>query len=127
MSDVSPARDLGPPRSLRKKELALIKRLLAGTPYEKGAVPRLAEARVQDMQDGGMQSIRFFNPSSEKRIFAKEIAEGLFHDADGIPVSVALNSDQFGDLFELDVWKVNFSPLIRYPAIKDVEIVERHS
>jgi hypothetical protein len=127
MSDASPARDLGPPRPLRKEELTLIKKLLAGTPYEKGALSRLVEARVQDMQDGGMGSIRFFNPSPEKRIFSKEIAEGLFHDADETPVSVTLNLDQFGDLFELDVWKVNFSPLIRYPTIKDVEIVERHN
>ena len=125
MSDASPAPELGPPRPLRKKEFALVKKLLAGIPYEKEALPRLSQARVQDMQDGEMGSIRFFTSSSGKRVFGKEIAEALFHDADGIPVSVALNLDQFGDLFELDVWKVNFAPLIRYPAVKDVEIVER--
>jgi hypothetical protein len=32
-------------------------------------------------------------------------------------VSVALNVDQRGELFELDLWKVDFSPLQRIAAI----------
>src|SRR3954469_21358105 len=126
MSDASPARELGPLRPLREKELALVKKLLAGTRSETKARPQLHETRVQDMRDGGMGSIRFVQGSPEKRIFGREIAEGLFHDAGGVPVSVALNVAQFDDLFELDLWKVDFSPLIRYPDADEVEIIERH-
>jgi len=39
-----------------------------------------------------------------------------------VPVSVGLYLDQFGDLFELDVWKVDSSPLIRYPHPDDFEV-----
>ncbi|MGD9616705.1 MAG: hypothetical protein AB7H90_16110 [Alphaproteobacteria bacterium] len=126
MSDASPARELGPPRPLRGKELALVKKLLAGTRCETKARAQLDEASVQDMPDGGMGSIRFVQGTSEERMFGEEIAEGLFHDADGVPVSVGLNIDQFDDLFELDLWKVDFSPLIRYPDANDIEIIERH-
>jgi hypothetical protein len=125
MSDALPARELGPPRPLRQNELALIEKLLAGTRYEAKARAQLHDARVQDMLDGGMGSIRFVQGPPEQRRFDREIAEGLFHDADGVPVSVALNLDQSDDLFELDLWKVDFSPLVRYPEANEVEIVER--
>lgn len=126
MSDASPARELGPPRPLREKELEMIEKLLTGSPHETKARAQLHEARVQDMSDGGMGSIRFMQGPPENRAFGEEIAEGLFHDADGTPVSVALNVDQLEDLFELDLWKVDFSPLIHYPDANDVEIIERH-
>jgi hypothetical protein len=34
----------------------------------------------------------------------------MFKDIDGTPVSAALNVDQQGNLYELDIWKVDFSP-----------------
>src|SRR4051794_10286614 len=126
MSDASPAPEPGPPRPLREKELALIKKLLAGSRCETKARAQLHEARVQDMSDGGMGSIRFVKGPPENRMFGEEIAEGLFHDADGVPVSVMLNVDQLDDLFELDLWKVDFSSLIRYPDASEVEIIKRH-
>lgn len=59
-------------------------------------------------------------------MFGKEIGEGSFRDSDGVLASVTLNADQFGELVELDLWKVDFSPLNRYPDPDDFEIVERH-
>src|SRR5438552_1286103 len=109
MSDVSPVYELGPPRPLREQESALIKKLLSGKPVEDKVLRELSRALVQDMPDGGMGSIQFCKTSSEKRIFGKEIGEGSFHDTDGVLVSVTLNLDQFGNLFELDMWKVDFS------------------
>jgi hypothetical protein len=126
MSAASPAREFGPPRPLRREELALIRKLLSRTAFADKLPPRLPTTLVQDMPDGRMGSVRFFKTLPDERRFGKEIAEGLFHDTDGVPVSVALNLDQFGELFELDVWKVDFSPLICYPDIQNVEIIERH-
>jgi hypothetical protein len=126
MSDASPAHELGPVRPLSAKEKGLIEKLLCGTGSAARARRQLANALVQDMADGGMGSIRFCAPSPEERSFGKEIAEASFRDADGVLVSVTLNVDQSGDLFELDVWKVDFSPLSRFPDAKDVEIIERH-
>jgi hypothetical protein len=66
------------------------------------------------MNDGGMGSLRFVG--SADRRFGKCIGEAEFDDLDGVPVSVALNVDQYGQLFELDLWKVDFSPLKRIAA-----------
>src|SRR6266403_4933591 len=125
MSDASPDHRLGPPRPLREEEIAVIKKLASGTSFESEVFRQLGDAPVQDMPDGGMGSIRFCKP--DKRRFGKEIAEGLFKDADGVPVSVTLNLDQHGDLFELDVWKVDNSPLVRYPDLKDFKVIKGHS
>jgi len=37
-------------------------------------------------------------------------------DSDNIPLKISINLDEEGHLFELDIWKVNFSPLRTYPA-----------
>ena len=49
-----------------------------------------------------------------KGFFAK-VSEYLFHDKDGIPVLATLYSYSDGQLHELDIWKVDFSPLLAYP------------
>ena len=127
MSDASPAHEFGPLRPLREKELALIKKLLLGTAFADRALAQLSEALVRDMPDGGMGSIQFYRSANlDKRRFGKQIAEGAFRDVDGVPVSVTLNMDQQGELFELDFFKGDFSPLISYPDLEDLEIVERH-
>jgi hypothetical protein len=43
-----------------------------------------------------------------------------------MPVSVTLSLDKKGQLFELDVFKADGSPLISYPELDDFEIVKRH-
>ncbi len=77
------------------------------------------EILVQTMDDGGMGSLLLFlgvTPTDDRH-FGKEIAEFSFEDTDGILVSVALNIDNFGNLFELDVWKVNYSPTLAFPDL----------
>lgn len=82
---------------------------------------RPVSATVQDMRDGGMGSLRF--SGSEQRRYGSTLAEAEFKDADGTPVSVALMLDEAGDLFELDIWKVDFSPLVRIPPAEQITIV----
>jgi hypothetical protein len=84
---------------------------------------------VEEMEDGGMGSLAF-NPVKNNyarkdcaniqskyksknvkayfRMFSKIISEIETNDSDGVPVSVALYVDNFDDIYELDVWKVNF-------------------
>lgn len=74
---------------------------------------------VTPMNDGGMGSLYF--PESDTdvrqgRRMGKEILRGLFVDDDGTPVSFTINLDEDGRLFELDVWKVDGTPLVRLPA-----------
>ena len=72
---------------------------------------------VQTMDDGGMGSILLFpnGPTETKRLLGSVASELKFPDDDGGEVLASLNLDCEGELFEVDVWKVNFSPLIRIP------------
>jgi len=63
-----------------------------------------------------MGSIRFTYESSESRSFGKNVAEAEYIDANGVVVSIALSVDNRGDLYEVDFWKVDFSPLCEYPT-----------
>jgi hypothetical protein len=103
-------------RLLRPEEAALIRALLAGV-YPAEAIERtLKDSRVANMQDGGMGSIRFLGSGA----FGKALVEAQYLDSDGVLVSITVNADKQGKLFELDLWKVDFSPLKRYPNPSDV-------
>ncbi|MDR1003799.1 MAG: hypothetical protein LBL97_02145 [Prevotellaceae bacterium] len=72
--------------------------------------------RVLPLDDGSMGSLylipNFHTKNKEERSFGQQISECNFKDIDGIDVIASLNLDDIGDLFELDIWKVNFQPLI---------------
>jgi hypothetical protein len=104
---------MAPIRYLREEERELISSLLSGLPAKASLDGMLPTLRVTDMKDEGMGSIRFVQ--SEQRSFGKTLAEAQFVDTDGVLVSIAVNADTYGDLFEIDFWKVDFSPVRRYP------------
>jgi len=69
------------------------------------------------MEDGRMGSLSLypngkFNDNLE---FGKSAAEIQFKDADGVEVIATLYLDKDGSLFELDLWKANFEPLLILP------------
>jgi len=74
------------------------------------------------MQDGNMGSLKFVTSESRHRRFGEKIAEAEFVDEDGVLVSATINVDDRGNLFELDLWKVDFSPLKRYPKADDLDV-----
>ena len=80
----------------------------------------LVKSRVVDMQDGGMGSIRFVG--SEARTFGKVAAEAQYVDSDGVLVLITVNTDKENQLFEVDFWKVDFSPLKRYPKYSELAV-----
>lgn len=69
---------------------------------------------VEAMDDGGMGSLRF-STSAEKSKFGESVAEVNFKDSDNVPVSAALFLDENGRLFELDIFKSDFSKLKKWP------------
>ncbi|HYW12620.1 MAG TPA: hypothetical protein VE871_11715 [Longimicrobium sp.] len=73
--------------------------------------------RVQEMSDGGMGSLRlsFADGDDGNRSLGEVAAELQFTDADGVEVIASLNADGDGVPFELDVWKSDFSALVRIP------------
>jgi hypothetical protein len=101
-----------PGRKLTQAERALILALLPS------AMPGLDDARVVEMQDGGMGSLRFVNMAN--RLRCRSIVEAEYLDDDGVLVSIELSVDESNDLFEVDFWKVDFSPLRRYPRPEDL-------
>lgn len=82
---------------------------------------------VTDMSDGGMGSIKVLHWNGRDRRFGFELAKATYVDEDGALVTIALNLDQYGDLFELDFWKVDFSSLIRYPRVDELTVVAHAS
>ena len=52
--------------------------------------------------------------SNTKRLFKAQISEALFKDIDDVDVLISLNIDQNDLLYELDIWKMNYGPLISF-------------
>jgi len=74
---------------------------------------------VAPMDDGGMGSLLLYPDGKivTGRTFGRMLHEVEFKDADHVAVIASLNLDQHGELFELDIWKVNFDALIRLPEV----------
>ena len=104
-------------RHLSPEERTLVTFLLASK-----ADVRPVNDLVQDMRDGGMGSLRFAGP--DNRAYGRTLAQAEFRDADGVAVSPALHLDTDGELFELDIWKVDFSPLVRIPPLDQAKITK---
>jgi hypothetical protein len=51
-----------------------------------------------------------------------ELVTAEYLDQDGIVVRISIVTDEQGELYEVDFWKVYFSPLIRYPAPNQLHI-----
>jgi len=105
-------------RTLKSVELELLKRLTNGQ-FE---IPRM----VRELNDRGMGSISFDLKNCQAR--KRQIISAEYIDKDGILVDIELTCDNNEKLFELDFWKVDFSPLIIYPTYKNLKINEsKHS
>ena len=127
MSEASPDRKLGPLRHLCEEELAIVRKMISATPLQQELDRQISDALVQDMPDGGIGSIKFYSgrPRAESE-YGKLIAEAAFQDGDGVPVSATLSLDKSGYVFELDMFKADGSPLMRYPNLDDFKIIKRH-
>lgn len=122
MSEESQSNNHPSARPLRPAERELLERMLAASGSGAAVRPPLSSALVEDMNDGGMGSIRFLSSEDQVSRSAQVIAQGEYVDEDGVVVSIAINADQNGELFEIDFWKVDFSPLRRYPKASDIKI-----
>jgi hypothetical protein len=75
------------------------------------------EIKATPLSDGGMGSLLLLPKARNynERMFGAQVSQIEFNDEDGILVSASLNVDKEGALFELDIWKTDFSPLKRIP------------
>ena len=102
------------PRAMRLDEQAIVAALLEGAPTALGQ--KIGTDLVEDMADGGMGGITFVGQSAASRRFGRTLAEAEYIDSDGVPVLIGLSLDDKGALYELDFWKVDYSPLCTYPT-----------
>ena len=103
-------------RPLTADETDLLNLLLSHKkPQYTGLETRFSNS-VTTLDDGAMGSFLFSSDTNETRpLKIIPIAEHLFHDKDGVPVLATLYSYSDGQLYELDIWKADFSPLLAYP------------
>ena len=113
-------------RLLKAYEIELIKALLiTNSKSTEIIIPALDTVLVQELDDGGMGGLRFMSPIADSdRSLGKTVAEAEFLDEDGVPVSIQLNLDKNNQIFELDVWKVDYSPVSRWPDLDQIVIKE---
>jgi hypothetical protein len=107
-------------RPIRLEEDSLVRALLRHVTGGEQLLRQLERAQVRDMGDGGMCSLEF--TGDELRFLGSCLVEAEFLDRDGVPVSIALNLDTNGLLYELDMWKVDFAPLQEYPDFKRITV-----
>ena len=79
----------------------------------------LGRLGVEEMR-GGMGGFRFVAAGGERPRLGHVLAEADFDDADDVPVTVTLNLDDRDRLYELEVWKGDFSNLKRFPDPKGI-------
>jgi hypothetical protein len=113
------------PRSLSDQERSLIVALLTSKSEPRDLIESLDGLSVTEMNDGGMGSLLLAprGKQTAPRSFGKELVVAAANDYDGVPLSIALNLDNHGNLYELDVWKVDFSPLQKLPDPREIKII----
>lgn len=103
-------------RLLYKQEIKLLKTLLNEADWPISDI-EINTLLVCEMNDGGMGSLYFYSPTKkyEERQLLKSILNKDYIDSDNITIHVSLNIDKDKKLFELDIWKVNFGQIVKYP------------
>ena len=102
-------------RLINKSELTFLVKILKNNTSFKVNLNKLSQLQVKDADDGGMGGLIFLSKNQDRRL-GKDIASYEFKDQDGVTVIATLSLDNFGDLYELDVWKTDFSKLISFPT-----------
>ncbi|MGN6399086.1 MAG: DUF6984 family protein [Flavisolibacter sp.] len=101
-------------RKITDEEKTLIQFLLnrSGESYD---IPEL----VSELKDGGMGSLRL----ADSGIHARDIIQVKYVDSDNVLVFITLTQNDSNQLFELDMWKVDFEPLRKFPTPEKLEEV----
>jgi hypothetical protein len=102
-------------RLLTLPELGLLIYMLRGKPQVERILALLPTAEVEELNDGGMGSLRFVSVKQNRHL-GQVVAELWYKDEDEVPVLASLYLDTEGDLYELDSWKSDSTPLKRIPA-----------
>lgn len=101
-------------RLMNALEIAFVTSLLEKSSLKLLGHEALSHIYVEDADGGGMGGLIFISGKQGRKL-GRDIASREFTDQDGTKVIATLSLDNFGDLYELDVWKTDFSRLLSFP------------
>jgi hypothetical protein len=103
-------------RSITQQEKDLIQHLVKCIPdnTKDYQIPPM----VTQLDDGGMGSLQLNNDT-----YGRDLIQVQYKDTDGQLVLITLVEGKSGVLQELDVWKVDFTLLKKFPTIDRIETV----
>ncbi|ASV07217.1 DUF6984 family protein [Leptospira interrogans] len=112
-------------RTLKPKEKDFLIAIIGENDPKSIGLESLDSILVQELLDGHMGSIRFLHDPYERRNrqLGQKWKEIQFYDEDGILVLASILLDNKGLAYELEIWKTDFNPLIRFPKKEDISIV----
>jgi hypothetical protein len=99
-------------RPIKPEERALLAHLLS---LAKGGNRYTIPQEVEKLGDTGIQL-------SSRGEHANDLVEADYKDTDGRDVFITLTTNQYDELYELDIWKTDFSPLQCYPEPGKVKL-----
>ena len=109
-------------RALNKEEIDLIEYLARKAKYPLSKY-WYNEFKASPMDDGGMGSILLIPNKllQHPRMFKAQISDCLLKDTDGIAILISLNIDQNNCLFELDIWKSDYSSVTKICGLQELQ------
>jgi len=107
-------------RKLKEDEIALITWMIKGTIEGSNIINTLNKLIVEEMEDGGMGSLRVVVEGKDDRLYGRDLAKVDLFDADHVPVFISVVLDDKGSFFDLDVFKADFSPLKKFPSVPSI-------
>jgi hypothetical protein len=101
-------------RSITNQEKELIHHLVCRIPSntKEYKIPTM----VIQLDDGGMGSLQLNIDS-----YGRDLIQVKYKDSDGQLVLITLVEGKSGELYELDIWKVDFTSLKKFPSVDEIE------
>jgi hypothetical protein len=104
-------------RKLRPEEVLLITWMIKDTDEGDYITSTLQSLIVEEMNDGGMGSLKVITANVDTRVFSRELASADLLDSDQMPLFISVLLDDVGNFFELDIFKADFSRLKKFPSV----------
>ncbi|WP_409456461.1 MULTISPECIES: DUF6984 family protein [unclassified Sphingobacterium] len=87
------------------------------TPVGAAIIASLENLFVEEMDDGGMGSLQVILEGEDHRRYGGTLADMDSHDVDGMYLLISVIVDTDDNFYELDIFKGDFSPLIKIPDV----------
>nr|WP_121273843.1 hypothetical protein [Pedobacter schmidteae] len=104
-------------RKLKQEEIDLITYMIKDTSEGQKIIDKLDSLIVEEMDDGGMGSLRVVVEGMDDRRTSGILKDIDLYDIDGVLLVISVILDTEDNLYELDIFKGDFSPLKKFPLV----------